>query len=124
MNLHEYIGDGWGSSHPADFTPACTTELGAFANRNEELTKRRDTRLIGGSADYGESHKGWSGDSPTRKAPHDPQVLPADHSPAQPIDAEATIEHRRLGPRGKLVRTTSAARTKVLECGEASTSVL
>ena len=48
-------------SHPADFTPVCTTELGAFANRKDEFTKR-NTKLIGVSVDAIESHKGWSVD--------------------------------------------------------------
>jgi thioredoxin-dependent peroxiredoxin len=63
VNLHDYLGDGWGIvfSHPADFTPVCTTELGAFANRKDEFTKR-NTKLIGVSVDAIESHKGWSVD--------------------------------------------------------------
>jgi alkyl hydroperoxide reductase subunit AhpC len=63
VSLHDYLGDGWGIlfSHPADFTPVCTTELGAFANRKDEFTKR-DTKLIGVSVDDVESHKGWSAD--------------------------------------------------------------
>jgi peroxiredoxin (alkyl hydroperoxide reductase subunit C) len=63
ISLHDYLGDGWGIlfSHPADFTPVCTTELGAFANRKDEFT-RRNTKLIGVSVDDVESHKGWSAD--------------------------------------------------------------
>jgi alkyl hydroperoxide reductase subunit AhpC len=63
VSLHEYLGDGWGIlfSHPADFTPVCTTELGAFANRKAEFTQR-NTKLIGVSVDDVESHRGWSAD--------------------------------------------------------------
>jgi alkyl hydroperoxide reductase subunit AhpC len=63
VSLHDYLGDGWGIlfSHPADYTPVCTTELGAFANRKDEFT-RRNTKLIGVSVDDVESHKGWSVD--------------------------------------------------------------
>ena len=63
LSLHEYLGDGWGIlfSHPADLTPVCTTELGAFANRKDEFTKR-NTKLIGISVDAVESHKRWSVD--------------------------------------------------------------
>jgi thioredoxin-dependent peroxiredoxin len=63
LRLHEYLGDGWGVlfSHPADFTPVCTTERGAFATRKDEFTKR-DTKLIGISVDPVESHQGWSAD--------------------------------------------------------------
>ena len=63
VSLHEYLGDGWGIlfSHPADFTPVCTTELGDFARRKDEFAKR-DTKLIGVSVDSVESHRGWSND--------------------------------------------------------------
>jgi thioredoxin-dependent peroxiredoxin len=61
--LHEYLGDSWGVlfSHPADFTPVCTTELGEFARRKKEFADR-DTKLIGVSVDSVESHRGWSDD--------------------------------------------------------------
>jgi len=63
ISLHEYFGDGWGIlfSHPADYTPVCTTELGNFAKRKDEFTKR-NTKLIGVSVDPVESHRGWSAD--------------------------------------------------------------
>ena len=63
LSLHEYLGDGWGIlfSHPADFTPVCTTELGDFARRKEEFAER-NTKLIGVSVDSVESHRGWSKD--------------------------------------------------------------
>jgi alkyl hydroperoxide reductase subunit AhpC len=63
ISLHEYLGDNWGIlfSHPADFTPVCTTELGDFANRKDEFT-RRNTKLIGVSVDAVESHRAWSED--------------------------------------------------------------
>jgi alkyl hydroperoxide reductase subunit AhpC len=63
LSLHEYLGDSWGIlfSHPADFTPVCTTELGAFANRKGEFDKR-NTKLIGVSVDSVDSHERWSSD--------------------------------------------------------------
>jgi alkyl hydroperoxide reductase subunit AhpC len=63
VRLHEYLGDSWGVlfSHPADFTPVCTTELGAFANRKAEFDER-NTKLIGVSVDSVESHDRWSSD--------------------------------------------------------------
>jgi len=62
-SLHEYLGDSWGIlfSHPADFTPVCTTELGEFAKRKDQFAKR-NTKLIGVSVDPVESHRGWSKD--------------------------------------------------------------
>ena len=63
LSLHDYLGDGWGLlfSHPKDFTPVCTTELGAFANRKPEFDQR-NVKLIGVSVDPLESHEGWSKD--------------------------------------------------------------
>ena len=61
--LHEYLGDSWGIlfSHPADFTPVCTTELGEFARRKKDFDDR-DTKIIGVSVDSVDSHRAWSDD--------------------------------------------------------------
>ena len=63
VSLHDYLGDSWGIlfSHPADFTPVCTTELGEFARRQKEFDER-NTKIIGVSVDSVESHKAWSAD--------------------------------------------------------------
>lgn len=63
VRLHDYLGEGWGIlfSHPADFTPVCTTELGAFARRKDEFD-RRNAKLIGVSVDSVGSHHEWSTD--------------------------------------------------------------
>ncbi len=63
VSLHDYLGDSWGMlfSHPKDFTPVCTTELGAFARRKSEFD-RRNVKLIGISVDPLESHRSWVGD--------------------------------------------------------------
>jgi thioredoxin-dependent peroxiredoxin len=63
VNLHDYLGDSWGLlfSHPADFTPVCTTELGELANRKGEFDSR-NVKLIGLSVDPIESHRGWAPD--------------------------------------------------------------
>jgi alkyl hydroperoxide reductase subunit AhpC len=63
ISFHEWLGDSWAVlfSHPADFTPVCTTELGAFAKRKDEFAKR-GVQLIGVSVDPLESHNDWAGD--------------------------------------------------------------
>ncbi len=63
LNFHEYLGDGWGIlfSHPKDFTPVCTTELGEVARLKSEFDKR-DTKVIGLSVDAIGSHADWVGD--------------------------------------------------------------
>jgi thioredoxin-dependent peroxiredoxin len=63
VTLYDYLGDSWGMlfSHPKDFTPVCTTELGAFAKRKGDFDKR-NVKLIGISVDSIESHNGWSKD--------------------------------------------------------------
>jgi alkyl hydroperoxide reductase subunit AhpC len=63
LGLYDYLGDSWGIlfSHPADFTPVCTTELGEFARRKDDFTER-DAKLIGVSVDSVDSHRGWSAD--------------------------------------------------------------
>jgi alkyl hydroperoxide reductase subunit AhpC len=63
INFHEYLGDGWGIlfSHPADFTPVCTTELGAVARLRDEFAKR-NTKVIAVSVDPLQSHQRWVGD--------------------------------------------------------------
>jgi alkyl hydroperoxide reductase subunit AhpC len=63
VDLHAYLGDGWGMlfSHPKDFTPVCTTELGALAKRKGEFDKR-NVKLIGVSVDPLDSHLSWAKD--------------------------------------------------------------
>lgn len=60
INFHEFIGDNWVIlfSHPEDYTPVCTTELGAFAKLEPEFNKR-GVKLIGLSANTIESHSDW-----------------------------------------------------------------
>lgn len=60
INFHEWIGDGWAVlfSHPKDFTPVCTTELGYMAGLKDEFA-RRDCKMIAVSVDPVEDHKAW-----------------------------------------------------------------
>ncbi len=63
IHFHEWIGDGWAVlfSHPKDFTPVCTTELGYLAKIEPEFTKR-NVKLIGLSVDPVENHAKWAAD--------------------------------------------------------------
>lgn len=61
--FHDWIGDGWAVlfSHPKDFTPVCTTELGYMAGLKPEFD-RRDCKILGLSVDPVEDHQRWSRD--------------------------------------------------------------
>jgi thioredoxin-dependent peroxiredoxin len=63
IRFHEWLGNSWGVifSHPKDFTPVCTTELGYMASVKPEFDKR-NVKIIGLSIDPVENHKGWSKD--------------------------------------------------------------
>lgn len=63
IHFHEWLGKSWGIlfSHPADFTPVCTTELGLTAKLKDEFTKR-GVKAIALSVDPVESHQRWIGD--------------------------------------------------------------
>ncbi len=63
INFHEWIGDGWAVlfSHPKDFTPVCTTELGYMARLAPEF-KKRNVKILGLSIDPVDDHKRWAKD--------------------------------------------------------------
>ena len=63
INFYEYLGDSWGVlfSHPADYTPVCTTELGRTAALQEEFAKR-NVKVLALSVDPVDKHRGWVND--------------------------------------------------------------
>ena len=89
IDFHEWKGDSWAVlfSHPKDFTPVCTTELGAVAGMKAEFDKR-NTKMIGVSVDPLEDHKGWSGDiaDVTGNELNFPLIADPDHKIAESYD--------------------------------------
>ncbi len=89
INFHEWIGDSWAVlfSHPKDFTPVCTTELGYMARLKPEFEKR-NVKIIGLSVDPVENHKRWSNDigEATGHAPNYPMIGDTDLQVAKLYD--------------------------------------
>jgi thioredoxin-dependent peroxiredoxin len=81
ISFHEWIGDSWAVlfSHPRDFTPVCTTELGYMAKIKPEFD-RRNTKVIGLSVDPVDNHAKWAGDIEETQghAPNYPMIGDAD----------------------------------------------
>ena len=102
IRFHKWIGDGWAVlfSHPKDFTPVCTTELGAMATLKPEFDKR-NTKIIGLSVDPVDDHERWAKDieEVTGTAPNYPMIGDTDLSVAKlysmlPADTHGTSEGR------------------------------
>ena len=102
INFHEWIGDGWTIlfSHPKDYTPVCTTELGYMAGLEDEFAKR-NTRIIGLSVDPVGAHGGWlqdiqdvSGNEVKYPIIADPELKVAKLYNMLPADAGETSEGR------------------------------
>lgn len=89
INFHEWLGDSWGVlfSHPADFTPVCTTELGVVANIEEEF-KKRGVKIIALSVNSVDDHEGWISDiNETQNAHVDfPMIADPDRKVAELYD--------------------------------------
>jgi thioredoxin-dependent peroxiredoxin len=89
IDFHEWIGDGWAIlfSHPKDFTPVCTTELGYMAKLQPEFAKR-NTKVMGLSIDPVDDHKRWSKDIEETQgtAPNYPMIGDADLNVAKLYD--------------------------------------
>ncbi|HEX9398201.1 MAG TPA: peroxiredoxin [Burkholderiales bacterium] len=121
IDFHQWIGDKWAIlfSHPKDFTPVCTTELGTMARMKAEFDKR-NAKIIGLSADSVDDHKRWSNDIQETQgtAPNYPMIgdadlkvaklydmLPADESAAGPRSAANNATVRTvfmIGPDKKI----------------------
>jgi alkyl hydroperoxide reductase subunit AhpC len=102
INFHDWIGDSWAVlfSHPKDFTPVCTTELGYMAKIEPEFT-RRDTKLIGLSVDPVDNHMRWANDIEETQGylPHYPMIGDIDLKVAKlynmlPAEEPGTAEGR------------------------------
>ncbi|MFO1147966.1 MAG: peroxiredoxin [Alsobacter sp.] len=102
LRFHEWLGDGWGVlfSHPKNFTPVCTTELGRVAHLKPEFDKR-GVKVIGLSVDPVEKHATWSQDIAETQgaAPNFPMIGDTDLAVSKlygmlPADAGATAEGR------------------------------
>jgi thioredoxin-dependent peroxiredoxin len=102
VHFHEWIGDGWAIlfSHPKDFTPVCTTELGAMAKLQPEFAKR-NTKIIGLSVDPVAQHSKWQADIEETQGAKvnypmigDPQLKIAKLYGMLPADAGETSEGR------------------------------
>jgi len=94
IRFHEWLGDSWGVlvSHPKDFTPVCTTELGYMAKAKGEFDKR-NAKLIGVSVDPVESHKRWSNDIKETQG----------HAPNYPMMGDPELKIAKLyGPDKKI----------------------
>jgi alkyl hydroperoxide reductase subunit AhpC len=102
INFHEWLGDSWGVlfSHPKDFTPVCTTELGYMARLKPEFDQR-NVKILGLSVDPVENHKRWSGEigEATGHAPNYPMIGDTDLKVSKlygmlPAEVEGTSEGR------------------------------
>ena len=87
ISFHEWLGDSWGVlfSHPKDFTPVCTTELGYMAKIKPEFDKR-DVKIIGLSVDQSEDHESWARDIEETQG----------HAPNYPIIGDADFNVSKL----------------------------
>jgi thioredoxin-dependent peroxiredoxin len=102
IRFHEWLGNSWGVlfSHPKDFTPVCTTELGYMARVKSEFDTR-SVKIMGLSVDPLESHKGWSKDIEETQgtAPNYPMIADSDLKVSKlygmlPADAGSSSEGR------------------------------
>jgi alkyl hydroperoxide reductase subunit AhpC len=102
IRFHEWIGDSWAVlfSHPKDFTPVCTTELGHMAHLKTEFD-RRNTKVLALSVDSLDDHRRWAGDikDTQGRAPNYPMIADTDLRIAKlygmlPADVDGTCDGR------------------------------
>jgi peroxiredoxin len=111
IDFHQWIGDSWAIlfSHPKDFTPVCTTELGYMAGIEDQF-RQRNCKLIGLSIDPVTNHEKWSDDIEATQGhrPKYPMIGDTDLAVAklynmlpaeEPGTSEGRTDHRRLGQR-------------------------
>ncbi len=87
INFHDWIGDGWAVlfSHPKDFTPVCTTELGYMAGLHDEFAKR-NCKIVGLSIDSVNDHRKWAEDIERSQG----------HAPNYPMIGDTELEVAKL----------------------------
>ena len=110
INFHDWIGDSWAVlfSHPRDFTPVCTTELGYMASIKPEFDKR-GVKIIGLSVDPLENHEKWASDIAETQgtAPNFPMIADTDFNVSKlygmlPADVEGDPTERTPAHNGTL----------------------
>jgi alkyl hydroperoxide reductase subunit AhpC len=110
INFHDWIGDSWAVlfSHPRDFTPVCTTELGYMASIKPEFDKR-GVKIIGLSVDPLENHEKWASDIAETQgtAPNFPMIADTDFNVSKlygmlPADVEGDTTERTPAQNGTL----------------------
>ena len=110
INFHDWIGDSWAVlfSHPRDFTPVCTTELGYMASIKPEFDER-GVKIIGLSVDPLENHEKWASDIAETQgtAPNFPMIADTDYNVSKlygmlPADVEGDPTERTPAQNGTL----------------------
>ena len=119
INFHEWIGDGWALlfSHPKDFTPVCTTELGTLAGLKPEFAKR-NCKILGISVDSVSNHEEWSKDIEASQGHAvnypligDPELNVVKAYDMLPADAGDTSEGRTPADNATARCTSTSSRT-------------
>ena len=112
IKFHDWIGDKWAVlfSHPKDFTPVCTTELGTLARLKPEFDKR-NVKLIGLSVDPVDKHTLWSNDIKETQglAPNYPMIGDTDFNVVEALQHAAGLDRGRSRPSARRPTTPPSA---------------